>query len=47
MTLVAKGLIAVLRSFANAPKTHSVDVVQGNNLCLFSDPYKTHCMGRT
>jgi UDP-N-acetyl-D-mannosaminuronic acid transferase (WecB/TagA/CpsF family) len=26
-------LIAALRSFANAPKTHSVNVVQGNNLC--------------
>jgi hypothetical protein len=25
-------LIAALRSFANAPKTHSVNVVQGNNL---------------
>ena len=24
---------AALRSFANSPKTHSVNVVQGNNLC--------------
>jgi hypothetical protein len=34
-------LITALRSFENAPKTHSVNVVQGNNPCLFWDPYKT------
>jgi len=35
-------LIVCFRNFANAPKNQSVNVVQGNNRCLFSDPHKTH-----
>jgi hypothetical protein len=33
-------LIVAFHSYANAPKT-SFNIVQGNNRCLFSDPYKT------
>jgi hypothetical protein len=34
-------LIVAFHSFADAPKT-SFNTAQGNNHCLFSDPYKTH-----
>ena len=41
-------LIVAIHSFANAPET-SFNTAQGNNHCLFSDPYKTHkySLGRT
>ena len=35
-------LTVAFRNFANAPKNQSVNVVWGNNRCLFSDPHKTH-----
>jgi len=35
-------LTAAFRNFSNAPKNQSVNVVWGNNRCLFSDPHKTH-----
>jgi len=37
-----KKVIVAFRSFPTAPKNQSVNVVQGNNCCLFSDPHKPH-----
>jgi len=34
-------ITAAFYNFANAPKNPSVNAVQGNNRCLFSDPHKT------
>jgi hypothetical protein len=35
-------LIVDFRNFENKPKNQSVNAVQWNNRCLFSDPHKTH-----
>jgi hypothetical protein len=35
-------LIVAVSNYTNAPKNQSVNAVQWNNRCLFSDPHKTH-----